>query len=82
MIKYYIYIIFDCVFYNDKFNSYIILCPQYLTMLREQELQKWIFEENHDINEMLFRFKDKEEPQGYVEILANRYQSIYCMTVG
>ena len=51
-------------------------------MLREQELQKWIFEENHDIIEMLFRFKDKEEPQGYVEILANRYQSIYCMTVG
>ena len=60
----------------------MISCLQYLTMLREQELQKWIFEENHDINEMLFRFKDKEEPQGYAEILANRYLSIYYLAFG
>ena len=55
---------------------------QYMTMLREQELQKWIFEENHAINEMLFRFKDKAEPQEYVEILANRYLSTYCLAAG
>ena len=48
-------------------------------MLRKQELQKWIFEENRAINEMLFRFKDKAEPQEYVEILANRYLSTYCL---
>ena len=51
----------------------MISCLQYLAMLREQQLQKWIFEENHAINEMLFRFKDKAEPQEYAEILANRY---------
>ena len=55
----------------------MISCLQYLTMLREQELQKWVFEECHDINEMMFRFKDKERPQGYATTLANRYSSIH-----
>ena len=65
-------IILGYVFHHYETKIQMISQLQYLTMLREQELQKWVFEECHDINEMMFRFKDKERPQGYATTLANR----------
>lgn len=41
-------------------------------MLQKEDLQHWVFEECRNINDVLFRFKDKEKPQGYVQSLANR----------
>ena len=45
---------------------------QYLAMIRTEQPHYWVFEESRDINEMMFRFKDKERPQGYATTLANR----------
>ena len=45
---------------------------QYLAMIRTEQPQYWVFEESRDINEMMFRFKDKERPQSYAQTLANR----------
>ena len=45
---------------------------QYLAMIRTEQPQHWVFEESRDINEMMFRFKDKERPQSYAQTLANR----------
>lgn len=39
---------------------------QYLRMLREIGPQKWIFDECVKINEMRFRFKEKEKPEKLV----------------
>lgn len=39
---------------------------QYLQMLRELGPQKWIFDECVKINEMRFRFKEKEKPENLV----------------
>ncbi|KER29306.1 hypothetical protein T265_04051 [Opisthorchis viverrini] len=43
---------------------------QYLKMLRSQEPQEWIFLENQALNNLHFRFKDKEPPYEYVVQLA------------
>ena len=40
-------------------------------MLRKDGLQEWIHTECKNINQMLFRFKDKESPQSYVTSLAS-----------
>uniref|UniRef100_A0A1A9ZU27 Insulin-degrading enzyme n=1 Tax=Glossina pallidipes TaxID=7398 RepID=A0A1A9ZU27_GLOPL len=39
---------------------------QYLQMLREMGPQKWIFDECVKLNEMHFRFKEKEKPESLV----------------
>ncbi|XP_036326734.1 insulin-degrading enzyme-like [Rhagoletis pomonella] len=39
---------------------------QYLTMLRKEGPKKWIFDEYVNINEIRFRFKDKEQPENMV----------------
>ncbi|KAF5398097.1 Insulin-degrading enzyme, partial [Paragonimus heterotremus] len=39
---------------------------QYLRMLRSDEPQEWIFLENQALNNLHFRFKDKEQPYDYV----------------
>ena len=38
-------------------------------------IEKWVFEEIQSMNEMLFRFKDKEKPMGYARQLANSIHS-------
>ncbi|XP_042192680.1 insulin-degrading enzyme isoform X1 [Callorhinchus milii] len=43
---------------------------QYITKLRTEGPQKWIFLECKDLNAMAFRFKDKERPRGYTSKLA------------
>jgi len=39
---------------------------QYLGMLREEGPKKWIFDECVKLNEMRFRFKEKEQPENLV----------------
>ncbi|BFF98691.1 insulin-degrading enzyme [Drosophila madeirensis] len=39
---------------------------QYLRMLREEGPKKWIFDECVKLNEMRFRFKEKEQPENLV----------------
>ena len=55
----------------EKTDHIILLVFQYLAMLRKDGVQEWIFEECKLVNDMLFRFKDKEQPQNYVRYLAN-----------
>lgn len=55
----------------EHIDDIILLVFQYLAMLRQHGIQEWIFEECKLINDMQFRFKDKERPQGYARILAN-----------
>jgi insulysin len=46
----------------DHVDDILKLIFQYLNMLREEGPQKWIFDEYCRLNEMQFRFKDKENP--------------------
>jgi len=39
---------------------------QYLRMLRQEGAKKWIFDECVKLNEMRFRFKEKEQPENLV----------------
>ena len=47
-------------------DDIVMLVFQYLSMLRAQGPQEWVFNECKDLNAMQFRFKDKERPQSYV----------------
>ncbi|KAF7255299.1 hypothetical protein EG68_08286, partial [Paragonimus skrjabini miyazakii] len=54
---------------------------QYLRMLRSDEPQEWIFLENQALNNLHFRFKDKEQPYDYVMQSATnlfRWRGIEC----
>ena len=53
-------------------DDIIVLVFKYLAMLRNDGIKEWIFQECQHINEMLFRFKDKERPMNYVRSLAVR----------
>ncbi|CAI2738399.1 unnamed protein product, partial [Dicrocoelium dendriticum] len=39
---------------------------QYLRLIRSEEPHEWIFLENQALNNLHFRFKDKEQPYDYV----------------
>ena len=52
-------------------DEIVELTFQYLEMIRQKGIQKWVFEEIQHVNNMLFRFKDKERPMGYARQLAN-----------
>uniref|UniRef100_A0A182QBN9 Insulin-degrading enzyme n=1 Tax=Anopheles farauti TaxID=69004 RepID=A0A182QBN9_9DIPT len=46
----------------EHIDDTVKLIFQYINMLRVKGPQKWIFEEHCNLCEMLFRFKDKENP--------------------
>ncbi|XP_075160301.1 insulin degrading metalloproteinase [Haematobia irritans] len=50
----------------DHVDDIIKIVFQYLQMLRQLGPQKWIFDECVKINEMRFRFKEKEKPEKLV----------------
>jgi len=56
----------------ENTDDIIALVFKYLAMLRIDGIKEWIFGECKHINEMLFRFKDKERPMNYVRSLAVR----------
>ncbi|CAI5653429.1 unnamed protein product [Oreochromis niloticus] len=43
---------------------------QYIQKLRTEGPQEWVFEECKDLNNVAFRFKDKERPRGYTSKIA------------
>lgn len=46
----------------DQIDDILKLIFQYLNLLKREGPQKWIFDEYCRLNEMQFRFKDKENP--------------------
>nr|CAD7441027.1 unnamed protein product [Timema bartmani] len=55
----------------ERVDDIVALVFDYITMLRSEGPQEWIFQEYMDIVSMHFRFKDKESPQGYVSGLVH-----------
>ncbi|XP_051778792.1 insulin-degrading enzyme isoform X2 [Erpetoichthys calabaricus] len=43
---------------------------QYIQKLRTEGPQEWVFQECKDLNNVAFRFKDKERPRGYTSKIA------------
>lgn len=58
----------------DHVDDIIKLVFQYINMLRKNEPKKWIFEEYCNLNEMQFRFKDKENPLALVSSVVHSMQ--------
>ncbi|VDP55275.1 unnamed protein product [Schistosoma margrebowiei] len=54
----------------DKTDEIMTNVYQYINMLRSDEPQKWIFDEEQALCQLNFRFKDKEPPYEYVTGLA------------
>ncbi|XP_033106697.1 insulin-degrading enzyme-like [Anneissia japonica] len=50
----------------DHIQDIIMHVFQYLNMLRQEGPQEWIHRECQDLDNMRFRFKDKERPSSYV----------------
>ncbi|KAH0808873.1 hypothetical protein GEV33_013918 [Tenebrio molitor] len=59
-------------------DDIVELIFQYLNMLKTQGPLKWVQDENRDIGNMLFRFKDKESPRSYISGLVHTLQD-YAM---
>lgn len=53
-------------FFCELMKAKIVFPLQYLSMLRKEGPKKWIFDEYVNINEIRFRFKDKEQPENMV----------------
>lgn len=54
----------------DKINEIITIIFQYIHLLKKEGSQDWVFQELKMLDEMAFRFKDKEMPRSYVTTLA------------
>lgn len=55
-------------------DEIVELVFQYLNMLKKEGPQKWVQDENRDIAQMIFRFKDKESPRSYISSLVHSIQ--------
>lgn len=53
----------------EHVNEIVLIIYQYLKLVSEKGIQAWIFDETKYINEMRFRFKNKNEPFDYVQFL-------------
>lgn len=54
----------------DHVDDLIEMIHGYITFLRNQGVRKWIHDECKAIQEIMFRFKDKEEPEEYACFMA------------
>eukprot|EP00741_Cyanophora_paradoxa_P011372 tig00020556_g10985.t1 len=57
---------------EDHVEEAIEAVFSYIELLRRAGPQRWVFDEIREIAEMQFRFKDKEEPSGFVSWVAGR----------
>ncbi|XP_060526171.1 insulin-degrading enzyme [Cylas formicarius] len=55
-------------------DDIVKLVFQYINMLKKEKPLKWIQDENRDIGNMTFRFKDKESPRNYISNVVNNLQ--------
>ncbi|CAG9861187.1 unnamed protein product [Phyllotreta striolata] len=58
----------------DHVDEIVELVFQYLNMLKKEGPQKWVQDENKNIGQMIFRFKDKESPRTYISGLVHSLQ--------
>lgn len=58
----------------ENIDDIIKIIFQYINLIRDKGPQKQIFEEYCNINEMQFRFKDKENPVSMVTGVVNAMQ--------
>lgn len=58
----------------NHIDEIVDICFMYINMLREGE-ELWVFNEMKMLNEISFRFKDKEQPHGYVTSLTKSMHS-------
>ncbi|CAG9815290.1 unnamed protein product [Phaedon cochleariae] len=55
-------------------DDIVKLVFQYLNMLKQEGPLKWVQDENKNIGQMVFRFKDKESPRNYISSLVHSLQ--------
>uniref|UniRef100_A0AAR5Q891 Insulin-degrading enzyme n=1 Tax=Dendroctonus ponderosae TaxID=77166 RepID=A0AAR5Q891_DENPD len=55
-------------------NDIVKLIFQYINMMKREKPQQWVQDENRDIGNMIFRFKDKESPRSYISNIVNSLQ--------
>lgn len=55
----------------EKIDEIVEYIFQYIKMLQERKPDKWIFDELYNLNELGFRFKDKEDPTSLVNNLSD-----------
>ncbi|XP_064631223.1 insulin-degrading enzyme-like isoform X2 [Lineus longissimus] len=49
----------------DHVDDIVLLTFQYLNMVKKEGTPDWVFKECQDLNNMTFRFKDKEKPRSF-----------------
>ncbi|XP_026471826.1 insulin-degrading enzyme-like [Ctenocephalides felis] len=64
-------------------DDIVRLVFQYINLLKKETPQKWIFDESKAINDMNFKFRDKEQPRSYVVYLAKnlmhfKFEEVLC----
>ncbi|KAG5874566.1 hypothetical protein JTB14_019568 [Gonioctena quinquepunctata] len=58
----------------NHMDDIVELVFQYFNMLKKEGPLKWVQDENRNIGQMVFRFKDKESPKSYITSLVHSIQ--------
>lgn len=56
---------------GEKVQEIIKLVFQYFNMQKQQDIQKWVYDEINSLGKIKFEFKDKEKPINYVSSLTS-----------
>ncbi|KAI8809513.1 Metalloenzyme, LuxS/M16 peptidase-like protein [Cladochytrium replicatum] len=59
---------------EEHYEDVIVLVFQYIEMMKEAGIQKWIFDETQALSVMHFRFSEKSNPASYVSRMASLMQ--------
>jgi len=55
----------------DDYDRVLQLLFEYMAMLREKGPQEWLYDEQAQLAQLRFRFKESSEPMGYVSMLSS-----------
>ncbi|MEP6389158.1 MAG: insulinase family protein [Halioglobus sp.] len=55
----------------DDYDRVLQLLFEYMAMLREKGPQEWLYDEQTQLAQLRFRFKEASEPMGYVSMLSS-----------
>ena len=56
----------------DHVDEIVEMVFQYIDLLKEKKTQQWIFDEITQLRKVMFEFRDKENPFGFVQGLAGQ----------
>ncbi|EGR28469.1 insulin-degrading enzyme, putative, partial [Ichthyophthirius multifiliis] len=59
----------------EKYEEVLKIVFEYVKMVKNKGIQKWVFEEKKLLSELNFENKDKEKPQNYLQVLSSRMQN-------